>query len=166
MMNSEMRAILLESEGRYLNDDERQKLTDYIAGFQQRLEHVKLIEEAEDGAVRFCIENTRKRYPNFDKYHDKAWAKAYRDVQLTTRYAAQAMLLDQKSLLEEKLLYWLRTILAGLNFTPEFDRDTYTFLTEGFRQGLPPETFSEFEPYLELVVGIMSDFPQPATPAV
>ena len=165
-MNSEMRAILLESEGRYLTEEERQKLTDYIAGFQQRLEFVKLIEEAEDGAVRFCIENTRKRYPNFDKYHDKAWAKAYRDVQLTTRYATQAMLLDQRSLLEEKLLYWLRTILAGLNFTPEFNRDTYTFLTEGFRQALPPDAFSELEPYLELVVDIMSDFPQPATPAV
>ena len=165
-MNSEMRTILLESEGRYLSDEERQKLVDYIDGFQQRLAFVQLIEEAEDGAVRFCIENTRKRYPNFDKYHDKAWAKAYRDGQLTTRYAAQAMLLDQKSLLEEKLLYWLRTILAGLNFTPEFNRDTYTFLTEGFRQALPPDAFNEFEPYLDLVVNIMSDFPQPATPAV
>lgn len=165
-MNHEMRSLLLESEGRYLTDEERQKLIDYINAFQTRLGFVKLIEEAEDGAVRFCIENTRKRYPNFDKYHDKAWAKAYRDVQLTTRYAAQAMLLDQRSMLEEKLLYWLRTILAGLNFTPEFNRDTYTFLTEGFRQALPPDAFAEFESYLELVVNIMSDFPQPATPAV
>lgn len=165
-MNHAMRAIFLESEGRYLSEEERDKLQNYISGFQKRLGVVQLIEEAEDGAVRFCIDNTRKRYPNFDKYHDKAWAKAFRDVQLTTRYAAQAMLLDDKETLREKLLYWLRTILAGLNFTPEFNRDTYTYLTEGFRQGLPPDAFAEFEPYLELVVDIMSDFPEPATPAV
>lgn len=161
-----MRAIFLESEGRYLSEEERDKLQNYISGFQKRLGVVQLIEEAEDGAVRFCIDNTRKRYPNFDKYHDKAWAKAFRDVQLTTRYAAQAMLLDDKETLREKLLYWLRTILAGLNFTPEFNRDTYTYLTEGFRQGLPPDAFAQFEPYLELVVDIMSDFAEPATPAV
>lgn len=165
-MNSEIRAIFLESEGRYLSDDEHQKVTDYVGGLQTRLGYVKMIEDAEEGAVRFCIDNTRKRYPNFDKYHDKAWAKAFRDVQLTTRYAAQAMLLADKKILEEKLLFWLRTILAGLNFTPEFNRDTYTYLTEGFRQALPPEVFAEFEPYLEMVVNIMSDFPQPATPAV
>lgn len=165
-MNSEIRAIFLESEGRYLSDEEHHKVTEYVGGLQTRLGYVKMIEDAEEGAVRFCIDNTRKRYPNFDKYHDKAWAKAFRDVQLTTRYAAQAMLLADKKILEEKLLFWLRTILAGLNFTPEFNRDTYTYLTEGFRQALPPEVFAEFEPYLEIVVNIMSDFPQPATPAV
>jgi len=165
-MNSEMRAIILESEGRYLSPEERDKLTDYISNFQVRLGYAALIEDAEDGAVRYCIENTRKRYPNFDKYHDKAWAKAFRDVQLTTRYATQAMLMDEPQLLKDKLLYWLRTILAGLNFTPEFNRDTYTYLTEGFRQSLPPDAFAEFEPFLDIVVGIMADFPQPATPAV
>lgn len=165
-MNSEMRAIILQSEGRYLTSEERETLTDYVKAFQIRLAYAALIEEAEDGAVRFCIESTRKRYPNFDKYHDKAWAKAFRDVQLTTRYATQAMLLAEPKLLKDKLLFWLRTILAGLNFTPEFNRDTYTYLTEGFRQSLPPEVFAEFEPFLELVVDVMADFPQPATPAV
>ncbi len=165
-MNNEMRSLFLESEGRYLTEDERKKIAEYIEGFQVRLAHAALIEEAEDGAVRFCIDNTRKRYPNFDKYHEKAWAKAFRDVQLTTRYAAQAMVLGDRKLLQEKLLHWLKTILAGLNFTPEFNRDTYTFLTEGFRQALPPDVFAEFEPYLSLVTEILSDFPQPATPAV
>ena len=165
-MNSEIRAIILDSEGRYLTSEEQEKLSDYMAKFKIRMGYVALIEDAEDAAVRYCIENTRKRYPNFDKYHDKAWAKAFRDVQLTTRYAAQAMLLDEPKILKDKLLYWLRTILSGLNFTPEFNRDTYTYLTEGFRQSLPPEVFSEFEPFLDLVVSIMSDFPQPATPAV
>lgn len=165
-MNNRISEILVGSDSRYLTEDERKTVLEYTNGFAERFRILALIESNEDTAVRFCIDNTRKRYPNFDKYHTTAWAKAFRDVQLTTRYMAQAMMLDEISLLEEKLLFWLRTILAGLNFTPEFNRDTYTYLKQGFRQSLPPDAFAVFEPFLNRTIEIMSDFPAPATPAV
>jgi len=165
-MNKEITQLLIGSDSRYLTADERQSVLEYTNGFAERFRILSLIEESEDAAVRFCIDNTRKRYPNFDKYHTTAWAKAFRDVQLTTRYMAQSMLLDDIGILEEKLLFWLRTILAGLNFTPEFNRDTYTFLKQGFRQSLPPDAFGVFEPFLNRTIEVMSDFPAPATPAV
>ncbi len=165
-MNTRISQLLVGSDSRYLTPEERQTVLDYAHGFDERFKFVSMIEENEDTAVRFCIDNTRKRYPNFDKYHATAWAKAFRDVQLTTRYMAQAMLLDDMGILEEKLLFWLRTILAGFNFTPEFNRDTYTYLKQGFRQSLPPDAFAAFEPYLDRTIEIMSDFPAPATPAV
>lgn len=165
-MNNRINQILVGSDSRYLTEEERNEVLTYTQGFTERLKLAALIEENEDAAVRYCIDNTRKRYPNFDKYHLHAWAKAFRDVQLSTRYMAQAMLLDEISLLEDKLLFWLRTILAGLNFTPEFNRDTYTYLKQGFRQSLPPEAFAKFERYLDRTIEIMSDFPAPATPAV
>jgi hypothetical protein len=165
-MNNRIKQLILGSDSRYLTEDERTEVTQYLDAFNQRLAVMSLVEEAEDAAVRFCIDNTRKRYPNFDKYHDKAWAKAFRDVQLTTRYMAQAMVIDEMALLDEKLLFWLRTILAGFSFTPEFNRDTYTYLKEGFRQGLPPDAFATMEPYLNRTIEVMSNFPQPATPAV
>ena len=165
-MNNRIQRIIHESDSRYLTSDEKDEVRNYLKQFEQRLDVAAQIEEAEDVAVRFCIDNTRKRYPNFDKYHEKAWAKAFRDVQLTTRYAVQAMLLEDRQMLQDKLLFWLRTILAGLNFTPEFNRDTYTFLREGFRQNLSPDSYQEIEPYLDLVIETMSDFPEPATPAV
>lgn len=165
-MKNRIAQVLVGSDSRYLTAEERQEVLEYTGGFSERFRIVALVEANEDAAVRFCIDNTRKRYPNFDKYHTSAWAKAFRDVQLTTRYMAQAMLMDEMGILEEKLLFWLRTILAGLNFTPEFNRDTYTFLKQGFRQSLPPDAFAAFEPYLDRTIEIMSDFPAPATPAV
>lgn len=165
-MNDKIQRMILESDSRYLTVDERNSLTEYMDRVKGNLGHLSLIEENEDSAVRYCIENTRKRYPNFDKYHGNAWAKAFRDVQLTTRYMAQAMLVDDIKVLEDKLLYWLRTILAGFNFTPEFNRDTYTYLKQGFRQSLPPDSFEAFVPYLDRTIEIMSDFANPATPAV
>ncbi|MCY2982491.1 MAG: hypothetical protein NTY15_02505 [Planctomycetota bacterium] len=165
-MNNRISEILVGSDSRYLTEEERKEVLDYVKGFDERFRVMALIEANEDAAVRFCIESTRKRYPNFDKYHGSAWAKAFRDVQLTTRYMAQAMMLDEISILEDKLLFWLRTILAGLNFTPEFNRDTYTYLKQGFRQSLPPDAFTVFEPFMNRTIEIMSDFPAPATPAV
>ncbi len=165
-MNNRIQQMILDSDNRYLSEEEREEIKTYMQAFQKRLDVLALIEDKEDEAVRFCIENTRKRYPNFDKYHATAWGKAFRDVQLTTRYMAQAMLLDEMQMLEDKLLFWLRTILSGLNFTPEFNRDTYTYLKQGFRQSLPPEAFNEFEPFLNRAISILSDFPMPATPAV
>ena len=165
-MNNRISQILVGSDSRYLTEEERNEVLEYVKGFDERFRVMALIEANEDAAVRFCIENTRKRYPNFDKYHGSAWAKAFRDVQLTTRYMAQAMMLDEIGILEEKLLFWLRTILAGLNFTPEFNRDTYTYLKQGFRQTLPPDAFTVFEPFMNRTIEIMSDFPAPATPAV
>lgn len=165
-MNNRITQMLIGADSRYLTEEERKELLEYTRGFEERLKLVALIEESEDAAVRYCIDNTRKRYPNFDKYHLHAWAKAFRDVQLTTRYMAQAMLVNDINMLEDKLLFWLRTILAGLNFTPEFNRDTYTYLKQGFRQSLPPDAFARFECYLDRTIEIMSDFPAPATPAV
>ncbi len=165
-MNNRINQLVIGSDSRYLTDEEKSEVLQYIEGFKSRMQTIALIEENEDAAVRFCIDNTRKRYPNFDKYHVHAWAKAFRDVQLTTRYMAQALLIDEMGMLEEKLLFWLRTILSGLNFTPEFNRDTYTYLKQGFRQTLPPDAFVQFEPYLNRTIDIMSDFPAPATPAV
>lgn len=165
-MNNRISEILVGSDSRYLTEDERKEVLDYVKGFDERFRVMALIEANEDAAVRFCIDNTRKRYPNFDKYHGSAWAKAFRDVQLTTRFMAQAMMLDEMNILEDKLLFWLRTILAGLNFTPEFNRDTYTYLKQGFRQSLPPDAFTVFEPFMNRTIEIMSDFPAPATPAV
>ena len=165
-MNNRITQLVTGSDSRYLTEEEQSEVLQYMDAFKSRMQVVALIEENEDAAVRFCIDNTRKRYPNFDKYHLHAWAKAFRDVQLTTRYMAQALLIDEMGTLEEKLLFWLRTILSGLNFTPEFNRDTYTYLKQGFRQNLPPDAFSQFEPYLDRTIEIMSDFPAPAIPAV
>lgn len=165
-MNSKIQQLILSSDSRYLSAEEKEQLTNYLDRTKRMLTLIGQIEEFEDTAVRFCIDSTRKRYPNFDKYHANAWAKAFRDVQLTTRYMAQALLLDDMKTLEDKLLFWLRTILAGFSFTPEFNRDTYTYLKQGFRQSLPPDVYDAFEPYLDRTIEIMSDFPNPAVPAV
>ena len=64
-MNSRINQLLVGSDSRYLNEEERKEISEYMRAFESRMQMVALIEENEDAAVRFCIDNTRKRYPNF-----------------------------------------------------------------------------------------------------
>ncbi|MFO0807428.1 MAG: hypothetical protein U0746_02260 [Gemmataceae bacterium] len=157
---------LRAADGRYLTRDEQQRLLDSAGGLPARFDATEQIEAKEDRVIRSVLEQMRDKYPNFEHQHDRAWAKGYRDVQLVVRHAAQAMTFDDMSLLEDRVLIWLRTILAASNLTPAFVRETYQLLLDGFRHELTPQAFSLFEPYLSKCIQVTSDFPEPALPAV
>jgi hypothetical protein len=155
-----------QAEGRYLNREEQQKLLGFANALPQRFKASAAIEQKEDAIVRAVVDELKQRYPNFPKYHDQGWAKCYRDVQLVLRYNVQAMIFDDMKLLEDKLLFWLRTILAASNFTPQLVRDTYTLLRDNCRSQVPGDAFSLLEAYLQRNIDVISDFPEPANPAV
>lgn len=165
-MNPRSVQILAECDNRYPTAEEEREIAEFARSVPKRLEVARLVEKAEQDAVRHCIDEVKKRYPGFSNHHDFAWGKAFRDVQLTLRTNVQAMLLGDMRLLDEKLLFWLKTILASFAFTPKFNRDTYTFLRDGLKQRLPADAFALIEPYLERNISVLSDFPEPAVPAV
>lgn len=165
-MNMKLATITAQAEGRYLSRDEQQQMLDYAQSLPERFRIATQIEQKEDGVLRATVEDIRRKYPNFSKYHDQAWTKCYRDMQLVVRYDVHAMILDDAKYVEDNILYWLRTILAGSHFTPGFVRDAYTFLREHFRRELSSDAFDGIEPYLTRNIEVLSDFPEPATPAV
>ncbi len=65
-MNNRITQILVGSDSRYLTPEETARGARLYPRFRRAAQDRGLIEENEDGAVRFCIDNTRKRYPNFD----------------------------------------------------------------------------------------------------
>lgn len=165
-MNPRYLKIVAECDNRYPTPEEEQELVEFARSVPRRFEVARLVEKVEQEAVKHCIDETKKRYPNFAGHHEFAWAKAFRDVQLTVRTNVQAMLVGDMRLLDEKLLFWLKTILASFAFTPRFNRDTYTFLRDGFKSRLPADAYALLEPYLNRNIEILSDFPEPAVPAV
>lgn len=165
-MIARLNQMATPTEGRYPTAEEKQTLLDLARGLPERLRAVEAVEQAEDKIVRGIIAGMQRKYPQFPKNHDQGWAKCYRDVQLVLRYAAQAMLHDSKAMLDERLLYWMRTILAASGFTPELVRDAYTLLRDESRRHLPGEAFALMDPLLEHTVTVLSDIPEPAAAAV
>lgn len=165
-MNRRMKQIINGSDSRYLDKNEMREILDYTTTLPLRFKVAGEVEQHEAAAVRYCIDEMRKRYPNMERYHLRGWERAYRDVQLVVRYNAQAMILDDAQVLEDKLLLWLRTMLSGVDLTPKFIRDTYDLLTEGFRRVLSAEAFEMLEPFLLHTRDVLSDVPEPAVASV
>lgn len=165
-MTTRLAKLAAAAEGRYFTADERQQLLGFAAALPERLRHADAVEPKEDAVLRATIEELRGRYPNFHRFHDQAWAKCYRDLQLILRFDVQAMVLDDATWLDDRVLLWLRSILASCNFTPKFVRDTYEALRDQARKLLPADAYEALRPYLQRNVDVLSDIPEPATPAV
>jgi len=165
-MNARLTKMTHDANGRYLTADERAAFLEYANSVAERFRAADAVEKVEEAVVRGVVEEMTKRYPNFAKYHDQGWAKCFRDVQLVLRQDVQSMLLDDVRSLDDKILFWLRTALAANNLTPVFCRDAFSLLREGLQARLSADEFNLLRPYLDRNVEVLSDFAEPATPAV
>src|SRR5579859_4844082 len=133
-MNSRLRQILHDANGRYLTPDERDAWVAYAGSIVARFDAADAVEKAEDGVIRAVVEAVQQRYPNFAKYHDQGWARLYRDVQLVVRQDVHSMLRDDVRSLDDEMLRWLRSILASYNLTPGFCRDVFSILRDTLKE--------------------------------
>jgi len=165
-MYSQLMKTLNASDGRYLTREEQEHVLAYCQSMPKRLQASAMVEQKELEIVHTVIEAMKRRYANFANLHDRAWEKGQRDVQLVLRYNVQGMIMDDFDMASDKLLFWFRTIVASTNMTPQFVRETYTFLREACKQKLPADIYSLLAPHLERTIEVMSDFPEPHRPAV
>lgn len=165
-MNRRMKQIINGSDSRYLNKEEMKEILGYTTSLPARFKASGNVEKLETEIVGWVIEQLKPRYPNMEKFHPRGWERGARDILLTLRYAVQAMILDDVSVLEDKLLFWFRTMLSGVDLTPKFIRDTYELLTESCRDRLAPETFTLLEPMLERITEVLSDIPEPVVASI
>jgi hypothetical protein len=165
-MNKRLKQIYTASESRYLTRDEMKEILSYTTSIPQRFKVAGQVEAKENDLVRSVIEYVKPRYPNMERFHPRPWERGARDVRLVLRHAVQAMIADDVSGLEERLLFWLRSIFAGVDLTPQFVRDTFSALEQAVKTQLPPEVETLLGPVLARVTEVLSDFPEPAVPSV
>lgn len=165
-MSTLLHKLSIEADGRYFTPEERQRILSYAESLPERLTVAENLERIEEAALRSVIEEMQSRYPNFARYHDQAWARQFRDMQLVLRAAASAMVLDDPSEMDDRLLYWMRTMFAASNYTPDFVRDCFSRLRDVVRERLEASSADKMSPYLDRAIRILADFPEPATVAV
>src|SRR5687767_12066499 len=120
--------LLRQSEGRYLTAEERERVLDYARDLPARVRAGEEVEAHEADILQAVCDELRQHYPRYERLFPSAWDRCARDLQLVLRYDVRAMLADDPRPLEEKALYYLRSILAAYNLTPQFARDCYTLL--------------------------------------
>jgi hypothetical protein len=165
-MNSRMSKLLTSADGRYFTAEERQNVLALAESLPRRFQIAEQVEQKEESIIREVVGEMQKRYTDFAKYHDQAWARIYRDAQLVLRADVHAMICDDVARLDDRILYWMRTMFAANSFTPNFVRDCFSLLRERAQSQLAGEDFELLKPYLDRNVDVLADFPEPAARAV
>jgi hypothetical protein len=165
-MTNRLHQLARVAEGRYFQPEERDQFLTYAGSVPSRFAAADALSEHEEAVLKATVGDLQQRYPNFAKHHHQGWAKCYRDLQLVIRQDAQALIFDDVQMLDDKTLAWLRTILAANNLTPQFCRDAFTLLRDHVKSRLGPEHYELLQPFLDRNIEVLSEFPEPATPAV
>jgi hypothetical protein len=165
-MSQSLHDILRVSEGRYPTPEERDRLLDLAHELPARVKAAEEVEAREADILAGVVGGLRDHYPRYEKLFPKAWDRCARDVQFVLRYDVRAMLANDPRPLDDKALYYLRSILAAYNLTPQFTRDCFTLLRDQCRERLSPEAFALLEPFLARNVEVLGNIPEPAVAAV
>ena len=153
--------VMNNASQRYLNSTEKKVLTAYIDSFPQRLSASQELEEKEQEIIQYCITETKKRHPELHTKYDNVWSKALRDLQLVVRSMSHAMILDDPQYLMDKTLIWFKSVMIGLQFTPQLTTNTYTSLKHGAQRSLSSDTFDILEPYFDMAIDVLGSIPEP-----
>jgi hypothetical protein len=165
-MKPSLHDILRASEGRYLSAAEREQVLAYARELPARLQAAEEVELYEAEILAAIVEALRERYPRYEKLFPEAWDRCTRDVAFILRFDVRAMIANDRRPLDDKALFYLRSILAAYNLTPQFTRDCFTLLRDQCRERLAPDTFAFLEPFLGRNIEVLADFPEPLVAAV
>jgi hypothetical protein len=165
-MNNRMNKLATAADGRYFTPEERQSMLNYAESLPKRFRIAEQIEQKEESIVRDVVAEMQNRFADFSKHHDQAWARLFRDTQLVLRADVQAMISDDMAQLDDRILYWMRTMFAANNLTPPFVRDCFSLLRDQIRAHLGDEDYELLRPYLDRNVEVLAAVPERTAQAV
>ncbi len=103
-MVSPLEQMLIEAEARYLTPEQLEQLKAYVLGWPKRLHVYRAVREGEAQMVSRTLEALQKEMPTIAP---QLVDLCRRHLLLLLRHSALAMLLQDESLLRERLIEWV-----------------------------------------------------------
>ncbi len=154
-MYSQISQMMTGAEGRYLNSEEMDNISEMVKTFHARFEVTQRLEAKEDQIVRAIVEKSLEHFPQFAEERPNVFEKCVRDETLVLRYAAMAYLNDDDEVFTEKVMYWMRTVVQAMNFT-DVAKYTYTNMQEEVSEVLGDDA-AGINKYLQMIVEVMDE---------
>lgn len=156
-MSALLEEIRKNDPGRYLTREEASALSFEGPGMVARIKASQAAQALEDQIVEATVLATLKKY-DYERKHNYARDKCMRDVGYVYRYAVFSMLCEDRRILDDKLLFWLRTVLQAQGFPEGLEsiKWCYSTLLLNVRKKLQPEHVALLEPYFAGAVEILS----------
>lgn len=149
-MISQLQRLSYETDGRYATDAELAFFDEIVYSFSLRVETYQQLQALERQIVEQVYQKLRSRSPSlFFGETVEISAKWKRDTIRVLRYSAIAMLLNDPDSLQERFLFWMRTIMRA--FDAEYTCNvTYRVMQDVVQQTLPFSQARLLCPILEL----------------
>lgn len=154
-MNEKIEALLANAEGRYLEATEQSVMTDFAFTLEQRLRAMRSIQQHEANVVKATMDALWEKYPDMKTRHVDGYKKGTRDLTLVLRYNALAMVRDSVEFLDQKLLFWFRTIISAFEMNEPL-QFAYQQLSRELQNHLDGEDFKLVEPFISRTLEILA----------
>jgi hypothetical protein len=157
-MNHQIEQLLSDAEGRYLEPTEQSAMIDYASSLEHRLAAMRAIQQHEAEIIEATMQAMWKEHPDMKVKHPHAYKKGVRDMTLVLRYSSMAMVRDCHAYLDQKVLYWFRTIVLAFEMSTPL-RFAYAELMRQAEARLAPDHYAAIMPFLQQSLDILA--PQP-----
>ena len=113
-MNTELRRMMVEAEGRWLADAELARLRDYALALPARLDAARRLQAAEGIILARAGELFATRHAEYITRVPDAGTKVARDMALTLRYLASAHVRADPEFFKKSYAAWIGQLLLAL----------------------------------------------------
>lgn len=141
-MYSEIQNLMYQAEAQYLQSEETANFKKYALSLKPRLAVYETLRDREVAIFQEIVDQISTDFPQ-----EKLLERALKDWILIIRYCAMAMLLNDPSFLQHRLLEWL-TDLVQVHQRQIIDQKIYELLQVKLQQLLEGE-FALIAPFLE-----------------
>lgn len=145
-MHPQIDTIFDNAEKRYLKPEELDVLNQYVDSLPGRLETYRILRDQEVDILQPVADQLQAALPN-EKQEDLE--RSIKNALLMLRYCAMAMLLNDESFVQDRLLSWLEKS-AQVYKTYSIDSTLYRLLNQRLSQTLTPQQLNLLKPPLAL----------------
>ncbi|MBD2101161.1 hypothetical protein [Leptolyngbya sp. FACHB-261] len=145
-MNSELEVIFDQAEGRYLKLEELKSLAGYVGSLPERIEAYKRLRDRELDMVQQVADQIQVSLPSAEV---EDLERGIKNLLVSLRYCAMAMLLNDETFLRERLLHWLEEINRAFELQA-INEALYRLLNQGLKQELSVPQWELLRPYIAI----------------
>lgn len=146
-LNHRLQQAIIDADGQYLPTEALQPLEGYFNSYQKRLNAYQEISQKSNELVLASLRKFARIHPEIIQHSAK---RCQFDMTQVLRYMALAILLDDEFMFQEKMMFWLDTMLRA-HHKQEACSKAYHHLQEVSQEMLTANTAELIRPLINVV---------------
>lgn len=147
-LNQALEQNIVEADGRYLDTQELSVFEQYVQSYEARLQAYQNISESSDTIVLQALRKLARLHPTLIQKHGQ---RCRYDMSEVLRYTALAVLRDDPEFFQNKIIFWLDTVLRAHKKQAQCI-SAYQYLQEAISEALPANQTEMVRPYISLII--------------